>query len=216
MVPTMETIRAVLFTSSRQMISSTTAYKELLRAMEYHLSNRTSNSLPIVVEPLHLGRKTSVSQVHNGQPATWTHDPKTCRHNYMDPKVHGGPRMHKTRKCLHCGQVFELDFMDGMALQALPETPQTPIQKLYHEALCTEYANYMRLALLDHGSTRYPYPQCWCKKGMKIRYIPTDSFPGARAVLGCGNDEMVPPKDCKKSHYRNDRWEKGCLSLIHI
>lgn len=211
-VPNLDTLRAVLFTSGLQKKSSTNAYQELIRAMEYHTTHRKSSALPIVIEPLNLGRKTSVSKYHKGQLAQWPMDPLTCPHRYIENHVHGGPALHKTKKCLHCGQVFELDFMDGMALMALPETPQNMIQSLYHDALCTEFANYMRLALMDmrNGSTTYTYPQCWCRKGMKIRYVPSGSYPSSRPVLACGNDEMIPPANCKKSEIRNDRWEKGC------
>ena len=97
----------------------------------------------------------------------------------MSDKPHGGPKHNKRIKCLDCGQVFELDFMKGMALMELPENPQTEIQKLYHDALCTEYANYMRLALLDikNPHTPYEYTQCYCRRAMKIRYVPTGCFP---------------------------------------
>ena len=44
---------------------------------------------------------------------------------------------------------------------------------------------------------------------MKIRYVPTGSFPSSRPVLACGNDEMIPPTG-KVSEFRIENRVSGC------
>ena len=205
----MHTFKAALFKSAPQ--RTTDAYQEHCKEIEYFKKQRQLSALTVFVEPLNVGQKTSVSRKHDGGPATWPEDPQTCQHHQIADKTHGGPHHHKTKKCLRCGQVFMLDFKNGMALRPLPETPQTAIQSLYHPAISTEYANYLRQALLEarKPKTKFITPMCWCRMPMKIRYVPVGGFPSSRPVLGCGNTTMVPPVG-RVSNYRNDRWSEGC------